>query len=228
MVKVYIEGGGDNRSLLDECREGFRKFLEKAGLSNSMPRLVACGCRNDAFDKFCTALKQNEEALLLVDSEVQVDAEYKGKDGDDRVQGKSNDYTTWKPFEFLANRDGWSFDDKKVPLASRPRSTDGHLMVCCMESWLVSDIDNLARFYGQGFNDKPLSAIGTHPETTNKESVYSALSRATMQTKTKGKYGKGPHSFKILATTNPDVVTKVSPWAKRFIECLKERMKTTK
>lgn len=219
MVKVYIEGGGNSRSLLNECREGFRRFLEKAGLEKSMPRLVACGSRNEAFDSFCTALKQDEDALLLVDSEDIVGTEYKEEE---------NDYATWKPFDFLSARDGWSFEKKKVPVEKLPKSDRGHLMVCCMESWLVSDIDNLRRFYAQGFDDKPLLAIGTHPEASAKKSVYDALRRATARTKTKGEYGKGPHSFKILATTNPDVVAKVSPWAKRFIECLKERMETKK
>lgn len=218
-VKVYIEGGGNQRSLLDECRKGFRLFLEKAGFNDqnkNRPVLVACGSRNDVFDRFCTAIKQGENAILLVDSEDLVDSEYKGKE---------DDYATWKPFDFLSARDGWSFEKNNVPAKKFPKSECGHLMVCCMESWLVSDLENLAEFYGQGFKGKSLTTMSSHPETTAKNTVYKELRCATAHTKTKGEYGKGPHSFKILATTSPDKVMAASPWAKRFIECLKERMK---
>lgn len=33
MVKIYVEGGGDSAALKTVCREGFSKFLSKAGLA---------------------------------------------------------------------------------------------------------------------------------------------------------------------------------------------------
>lgn len=72
MVKLYVEGGGDSESLHSKCRDGFRCFLKNARLSGALPRIVACGGRGKAIDRFCTALSQGEEALLLVDSEEPV------------------------------------------------------------------------------------------------------------------------------------------------------------
>lgn len=54
-VKVYVEGGGDSSALKRKCREGFREFFRKIGLQGRMPRIVACGPRNNAYDDFCTA-----------------------------------------------------------------------------------------------------------------------------------------------------------------------------
>jgi hypothetical protein len=55
-VTIYVEGGGDhNKHLEARCREGFRKFFEKAGLENRMPAVVACGGRSRAYDRFRTS-----------------------------------------------------------------------------------------------------------------------------------------------------------------------------
>ncbi|MDR0720595.1 MAG: hypothetical protein LBF78_13230, partial [Treponema sp.] len=56
MVKIYVEGGGDTHTLRTACRRGFSGFLEKAGLKGYMPRIVACGSRNNAYADFCTAM----------------------------------------------------------------------------------------------------------------------------------------------------------------------------
>jgi len=68
VVKIYVEGGGDSAALKTACREGFSKFLSKAGLAGRMARVVACGSRADAFDSFLTAVRSGEVAILLVDS----------------------------------------------------------------------------------------------------------------------------------------------------------------
>jgi len=39
----------------------------------------------------------------------------------------------------------------------------------------------------------------------------------------KGPYGKGAHSFGLLAQINPDPVLIASPWAKRLVDALKSR-----
>jgi len=67
--KLYVEGGGGSKLLRTECRAGFSVFLEKAGLRDAMPRIVACGSRNEAYDKFCIAVEHGQRAFLLVDSE---------------------------------------------------------------------------------------------------------------------------------------------------------------
>jgi NADPH-dependent glutamate synthase beta subunit-like oxidoreductase len=82
-VKLYVEGGGDSAQLHSRCREGFCKFLERAGFKGHMPRIVACGGRQTAYDCFKTACENNVTALLLIDSEDFV--------------------TTSSPWEHLAN-----------------------------------------------------------------------------------------------------------------------------
>lgn len=65
---MYVEGGGDhNKALQTECRKGFSKFFERSGLKDRMPKVVACGSRAQAFDRFRAATE--ETAILLVDSE---------------------------------------------------------------------------------------------------------------------------------------------------------------
>lgn len=56
MVKLYVEGGGDSKNLKIQCQEGFRTFLKNIGLKEN-PRIVACGGRNNAYERFRTAIK---------------------------------------------------------------------------------------------------------------------------------------------------------------------------
>ena len=42
-VKLFVEGGGDSHALRTECRAAFSSFLQKAGFSGHMPRIVASG-----------------------------------------------------------------------------------------------------------------------------------------------------------------------------------------
>ena len=63
--RIFIEGGGDSKELRIRCREGFRKLLEKLDLQRSMPSLVACGGRNDAFDGFQTAFQYVDDSSFV-------------------------------------------------------------------------------------------------------------------------------------------------------------------
>lgn len=54
-ARIYLEGGGDSKAGKIACQKGFRNLLEKCGLQDRMPRLVACGSRNSAYDDFRTA-----------------------------------------------------------------------------------------------------------------------------------------------------------------------------
>ena len=70
MSTIYLEGGGDDSLVRIRCREGFRKLLAKCGFAGRMPRLVACGGRGAAFDRFKTAHETaGEYVALLIDSE---------------------------------------------------------------------------------------------------------------------------------------------------------------
>ncbi len=198
MVKLFVEGGGDSDALKTECRQAFTKLLERAGVKGRMPRVVACGARRNAFEQFCTALEgKGDLAILLVDAESAV--------------------THKSPWDHVATREG----DKWV----RPKGATEeqlHLMVECMESWFLADPRALAAFYGRGFHASKLPT--GKPESLSKADLYSKLKEATKDTKTKGSYGKGAHSFKLLATLDPSLVAAACPWAAKFFESLRKQM----
>jgi len=202
MVKVFVEGGGDSDALKTECRRAFSRLLERAGLKGRMPRFVACGGRRNAFEQFCTALENNERtelAFLLVDAEAPV--------------------TCTSPWEHVAQQRGEPWE--------RPSTADDdhlHLMVQCMEAWFVADRPALRKFYGQGFNEKALPPTTAKLEEVAKPDLYRCLEHATRGTKTKGSYGKGEHSFKLLATLDPNLIRTASPWAERFFATLDRLM----
>ncbi len=199
-MKLYVEGGGDSNPLRTECRKGFSAFLEKAGLKGRMPRIVACGSRNDAYDSFVTAVSKGESAMLLVDSESAVE-----------------ECNTGRPWQHLLQRQGdeWS----KPENASEEQC---HLMVQCMEAWLLADREGLAKFFGNGFNMNALPATGCSIESISKQRLYSSLEQATRNTKVS--YSKGGNSFKLLAKLDANKVIEGSAWAERFVNELKKVM----
>ena len=192
-VKLYVEGGGDSKSLRSECRKGFSKFIERAGLKGRMPRVVACGSRGNAYDSFRTAHAQGDTfAMLLVDSEGSVNAD-----------------TAW---QHVNQRDDWS---------RPPGATDDqcHLMVQVMESWFLADKEALEAYYGQGFQRSALPG-DNNIEAVLKQNVLSGLQKSTVGTG-KRSYHKARDSFKILAVIDPDKVTSASPHAARLIDALR-------
>lgn len=207
MVKLYVEGGGDSNQLKADCREGFRTFISKSRLKKR-PRIVACGSRENAYESYCTAVRNGDEAMLLVDSEAVIAAEFQ--------QGKPDE--TWNPWGHLRQRagDGWEKPDGVS-------DADCHLMVQCMEAWLIADRRVLSQFFGQYFNEKALPAEVRDIEKVPKMQLYDSLKNATRACKN-GPYGKGPHSFKILKEISPDRVCDASPWAKRFIDALIDKL----
>ena len=197
-VKIYVEGGGDGKSLKTRCRQGFSSFFAKAGLAGRKPQIIAGGSRNSAFDRFRTALgsrNAEEFVVLLVDSENPV-ADAAG------------------PWLHLRTRDQWEKPDVAT-------DDNAHLMVQCMEAWFLADKDGLAAYFGQGFNRNALPRR-REIEDVAKDDVLNGLKRATRQCK-KGEYGKGRHSFDILEQTDPAKVMAASPHARRLVETLRQR-----
>ena len=191
-IKLYVEGGGESKTLKTACRKGFRSFLEKAGLTGSLPRMVACGSRQNAYDSFKTAHAHGDETvLLLVDAEGPVTA-----DG------------AW---QHLQARDGWNRPD-------RATEEQCHLMVEVMESWFLAGREALEAFYGQGYRSNALSP-SQDVEQIPKGDVLDGLAQATRNS-TKGRYDKGAHSFKILEKLDPAKVREASPYGDRFISTL--------
>jgi hypothetical protein len=71
-----------------------------------------------------------------------------------------------------------------------------HLMVQCMEAWIVADPEALESFYGQGFARGALPAR-RNLEEQPKGDVSRKLSAATKHT-AKGEYKKIGHASKLL------------------------------
>ena len=92
-MTVYVEGGGDGRSLRARFREGWRQFLQSAGVGRV--KIVRGGGREQTFRRFAAAVTdagRRAAVLLLVDSEGPV------------AEGR----TVWK---HLGARDGWTRPD---------------------------------------------------------------------------------------------------------------------
>ena len=197
--KLFVEGGAPrNAALQTECRRAFARLLERAGFGGRLPRVVACGSRRAAYEQFCTAvvhLGTGEVAVLLVDSESAV--------------------TGSVAWDHVVERDSWS----------KPEQVGEdhlHLMVQCMETWLLADRVALSSYFGIGFRESSLPASGAQLERISVQDVHACLKDATRATKTKGRYDKGRHSFKLLALLDPASIRGASPWAERLFSTLDE------
>lgn len=60
-IRVYVEGGGDNKDTKAQIRQGFRTFLKALVLlaeERKVPfKVIACGSRNSTLDDFRIALR---------------------------------------------------------------------------------------------------------------------------------------------------------------------------
>ncbi|MGI9256993.1 MAG: DUF4276 family protein [Salinispira sp.] len=204
-VTIYVEGGGDSDLLKSKCRKGFSKFFGTAGFADKMPRIMPSGSRNETYDAFCTAVSARNIALLLVDSEGAVkDIHQKG------------DVRQWKPWDHLFHRDNWERPDQAV-------DSNCHLMVQSMESWFIADRLALKDFFKRDFKENKLPDEANQIETLDRKELLKALENATAGCQ-KGTYHKGKHSFKLLASINPQKIASASPWAKRLVSTLKKYM----
>ena len=201
-IRIYAEGGGDQRSGKAAVREGFSKFLSSL---NEMARerhirwhVVACGSRQSAFEDFEIALKQHREAfnVLLVDAEGPVSR---------------------SPWEHLQDRDQWSIQG--IP------GDHCHLMVQTMEAWIVADLGALTRFYGQGFNANPIP-VREDVELVAKADLERALIQATQNTQ-KGEYHKIRHGPKILALVDVSKVRHRARHCNRMFTTLSNKIGET-
>ena len=197
-VKLYIEGGGDNRSLHIECRRDFRKLFEKAGFKGRMPKLLPCGGRGPAFNDFKTALETaspDDYPILLVDSEEPV---------------------TELPWEHLRAHDGWPRPDSAT-------ADQAQLMVQCMETWCVADRDALQRFFGQLLQKSALPPPNDLEEWA-KADVQQALEHATRECGRDRTYVKGKRSFKLIAELDPGVLRAKLPHFAKLCEVLDKKL----
>ena len=192
-LKVIVEGGGNDQETRTRCQRAFSKLTERAGFTGRMPKFVAGGGRRRAYDMFVTACEAGEPCMLLIDSEGPVGA------------GSAWDHVRRR------EGDGWE----------RPngaRDEDLHLMVECMEAWIVADVNTLRRKYGQRLNEAALPGR-SDVEQVPKRDLFAALARASGA----GEYSKGKQAFELLEGVDPVVLRARCPWAERFFAELDRR-----
>jgi hypothetical protein len=195
-VTIYVEGGGDSKELHRRCRQAFSTLLEKAGFGGRLPRIIACGSRNEAFDDFRTAIRdKNAYAILLVDSE---------------------DVVKSAPWEHLAARDSWT----------RPDGThddQAQLMVTCMETWIVADRDAVRQEFRPYLTESALPPT-SNLERRTKEDVQRRLESATKSAPKRKRYEKGRKSFQIVEKLTPETLAGLLPHFQRLIATLDQRL----
>ena len=199
-AKIFVEGGGDSKELQTRCREGFTKLLKNSGFTSHLPRIIACGSRNGAYDNFKTEHLAGKTfyVALLVDSEDPV------------VDGE-------KPWEHLKTRDNW-----ECPTGA----TDDQvfLMTTCMETWIIADKAGLKRFFER--HKRCLRTAGLPAtrdlETKDRHSIQDALEIATQDCT--NAYAKNKRSFEALANVDPAELRKLLPAFARMERILNEKL----
>lgn len=207
-MKVFVEGGGSEERQRRVCRQGLRKFLEKSGFKGRMPKIIAGGPRQEAYDSYCNELSGDEPVLLLVDSEGPVKAHHQADRAED-----------WQPWQHLGER-----PDDRWAKPSGASDTDCHLMVESMENWLLADREALQGYFGQGFQQSKLPSKDKPLEEIPKSEALNKLKDATRDCATKSRYDKGQDSFRLLGRIDPQQVSSQSPWAKRFLDSLEKKI----
>lgn len=214
-IAIYVEGGGDTAQQKAELRQGFEGLLrEQKELAQRMGigwKLICCGGRTMAYNKFCNAVNTNPHAInvLLVDSEDPMTP---------LTHQKINDAQA--VVQHLAARDRWDL--------SQVHAERIHLMVQCMEAWLVADPDTLATFYGQHFRQNLLPK-NTNLENEPKQDIYNKLEQASSDHGKhkilKGRYGKIKHASQLLKMVDPSKIEARCPRFKLLREWLNETIK---
>ncbi|MCI0662160.1 MAG: DUF4276 family protein [Acidobacteria bacterium] len=201
-AKIYVEGGGDSKEQQARCREGFQKLIAKAGFPRPRsPAIVACGSRRDAYDRFKIAVsgKDNDYAILLVDSEEPVENPNENIDSD----------SVWKHLKIC---DGW-----QCPTGAA--NDQAQLMVTCMETWIMADHQAIKNFFGQHLQINALYPA-QDLEARSRHEVQDRLHHATRNCGRDRVYAKGKKSFQIMGELNPETLKRHLPHFRRFITTL--------
>lgn len=199
-AKIYLEGGGgrqDSKYLKVACRRGFRQLFESLGYSGKMPRLVACGSRDNTFSDLKTACKnrKDEYVAMLIDSEDPV----------------SDPEKTWVHLE---SRDGWE----------RPENSsdeDVLFMMTCMETWITTDRKALKEVYGDDLQESALPS-SFKIEWKQRHEIQDALIHATRNCSKP--YSKGKVSFDLVGDLNPRVLEEHLVAFRRMKRILDEKL----
>lgn len=221
-IAVYIEGGGNTVGIQTELRQGFDAMFKSEKLRASERkislRFIFRGGRDEAYQAFINALEEYPQRInaLLIDSETPIAPVPKDKAGE----------VNWGQDALLrvahlrqnqgagarGQGDGWNLSDE---MAERV-----HLMVQCMEAWIVADPEKLEEFFKQKFKKNSLPKR-ENLEEEPKADLYDKLRNATKDTQ-KGEYGKIRHASKLLEMIDPNKISNRCPRFKIFREWLAE------
>lgn len=199
-IRIYVEGGGNSTALKAQLRTGFDGLLKKqkqAAASKGIRwNLTPCGTRNLAKDAFLNGLENYADALTI----LLVDAEAPFKAG------------TRDNVAHLNASDGWDLSKVDVNTV--------HLMIQCMEAWVVADPEALFSYYGQYFSINGLPQR-LNLEEEPKTDLARKLERATAdKNNKKGTYAKIKHASDLLKKIDPVKVSKRCPSFAAFTEWL--------
>ena len=220
-IFIYVEGGytADQKSVL---RIGFDQLLnaqkEAARVKRLRWKLVFSGSRNGAYWNFINAVKRADAVtlcVLLVDSEEGLTPESPVAADETPAHARQRKLADAKVRrDHVVARDRWDLSD--VP----PERV--HLMVRCMETWIVADSQQLKVYYGKNFHDKCLPTRA-NLEDEPKDDLSAKLARATKDT-TKLEYTKINHAGKLLGQIHADHVTARCPRFATFTRWLGEKI----
>lgn len=220
-IKVYVEGGGNTAAERSELRQGFDALFRTQKNSASAKRLglsfVLCGSRDEAYKTFVNEYKRSVEdtvCILLVDSEDEISDEQEPTENpeDMAVKNARLSENSKARKDFLIRREPWNLKDVPSELI--------HLMVRCMEAWIVADPDALAVYYGKNFHRNKLP-VSPNLESVSKPDIYAKLSSATKDTP-KGSYAKIKHASKLLSRIVAEKVAKRCPRFATFASWIDE------
>ena len=199
-ARIYVEGGGQPGTITNaQCRDEFINLLEKCGFERGQFELVASGGRGDAWNDF-----RDEHAdadgdyyvALLIDSE-------RPMEDIDR---------TWA--HLSAGRDNWT----RPPNA---RDDQVLFMTTCMETWIAADRATLQDYFGDGFRPDEL------PELDGLEERRPGFMNDSLRAATQDcspQYSKGPVSFELLGSLNPNAIQVLLPSFQRARRILNDKL----
>nr|WP_256368979.1 DUF4276 family protein [Aquisphaera insulae] len=159
--------------------------------------------------------------ILLVDSEALLPAEHTSADSE--------------PSDEIERRERRNAEDRRDHLFKRDRwdlkgidVENIHLMVTCMETWIVADPAALSEFYKQGFRPGKLPQR-QNLEEEPKQDLYAKLAEATKDTikkaYTEKNNSKIKHASKLLAMIDPEKVAVRCPRFKTFTAWLDRQIR---
>ena len=103
----------------------------------------------------------------------------------------------------------WDWLDSSVE-----KDEDCHLMVQCMENWLVASSGTL-KIGAKNVRIRADQSEVNEPEKVSKLRAYKLLNDAYKAAGQRG-YSKGDHSFTLLEKVDVGKLCSTSPWARRF------------